>query len=214
MKERPILLSAPMVQAILDGRKTQTRRVKGLDHVNTAWNRTAIEKADCRGGLWHFWDGHEGSSSFAAFVAKCPYGQPGDRLWVKETFRMWDHSIDAVEVEYSADGIFQYVEMEHRQKRELKGLHKRDNKGKKLTHPSIFMPRWASRITLEITAVRVERLQEISEDDAKAEGVSPSLPVADERWVNSYHLLWDSINAKTHPWRSNPFVWVISFRKV
>ena len=88
--------------------------------------------------------------------------------------------------------------------------------------PSIHMPRWASRITLEITNIRVERLQDITQEDAKAEGVDPWFPKTESlkdlftngSYRNGFHELWDSINAKTHPWDSNPWVWVIEFRKV
>lgn len=147
----------------------------------------------------------------------------GQRLWVRESHKLWDYSIDTVEVEYLADGRSLYFEMEHRQKREINGLHARDKAGKKITRPSIFMPRWASRITLELTSVRIERLQKIDTHDAFKEGIS--CPACDEptevgdemghiEAVPAYKKLWDSINAKKHPWASNPWVWVLTFKKI
>jgi hypothetical protein len=148
MKERPILFSAPMVRAILDGRKTQTRRV--------------IKEKLMRG---------EG-----AHVNNCQYGKPGDRLWVRETFCYHDYLARYL---YKADGVT----------------------GVKWK-PSIFMPRIASRIMLEITGIRVERLQDISEEDAIAEGWPKS-----SDW---YRSLWESINGQGS-WVLNPWVWVIEF---
>ena len=152
MKERPILFSAPMVRAILDGRKTMTRRILTERH-----------------GEY------------------CPYGHPGDFLWVRETF--YNSRMDnSMPTHYRADN--------------------QDEDFQLIWNPSIFMPRWASRILLEITAVRVERLQKISEDDARAEGVSPET-------VGPFSELWDSINRKPgRTWADNPFVWVIEFKRI
>ena len=184
--ERPILFSGPMVKAILDGRKTMTRRVvKG---------KTALEWLEP--GVF--------SPSFVGNPENglCPYGKPGDLLWVRETFAAPFQHLDCEEgktVFYRADGAQQ-------------------DDGQ--WSPSIFMPRWASRITLEVAGVRVERLQEITDADALAEGVNTQGPyfVEDYEKQQSYTVaqfaaLWDSINGKTYPWDSNPWVWVIEFTK-
>ncbi|HTG26085.1 MAG TPA: hypothetical protein VK681_39170 [Reyranella sp.] len=203
VRERPILFSSPMVRAILDGTKTQTRRVAFKDDPRDH-NPWLCE------GRWQ--DGDE--------MLRCPYGQPGDHLWVRESF--FDHgeierqpvALDA-RIEYKADPWDREGDGEA-------GPWK----------PSIHMPRWASRLTLEITAVRVERLQEISETDAQAEGIhgltdeavceyqrqldragDPEVPQVNNR--DTFHYLWDSINAKRgFGWATNPWVWVIEFRAV
>ncbi len=177
-KSRPILFSAPMIRAILDGRKSQTRRVvKNPEDYGCQIPGPAIIT---------------------------PYGRPLDRLWVRETFGLVDES-DGKQCVYRADSG---------------PIHEATTKWK----PSIFMPRWASRITLEIISIRVERLQEISEADAIAEGISkgpvklwkgatPSgkpLQTAKEQ----FKTLWDTINAKKQPWSSSPWVWVIEFKRV
>lgn len=187
---RPVIFNAPMVRAILDGRKTQTRRViKG-------WQPDGET-------VMHFNYGKAES-------LRCPYGQPGDRLWVRET--LWQHNnfgfplgespqlqsgIGERVWSYAADII--------------------DADSKTGTVPSIRMPRWASRITLEIRGVRVERLQDISEEDALAEGMSRwhktrqgSVP---RNARDNFKLLWDSING-VGAWDKNEWVWVISFCRV
>lgn len=193
MKERPILFNADMVRAILDGRKTQTRRVVKADF-------DIIGECD-DGSLWPW---REDCENGGDIWYPCPYGQPGDRLWVRETWAMSGHQ----RVEYRAapaDGSdFRCVDR---------------------WRPSIHMPRWASRITLEITAVRVERLQDISEEDAKAEGVwkygdedcwkiytkTTSFGTSCPR--RSFESLWQSINGPDS-WNANPWVWVIEFKRV
>lgn len=200
MKERPILFSGPMVRAILAGRKTQTRRL-----VRNPARLDGLMLA-----------GEEGEWS--------PYGRPGDRLWVKETFRYVLNDSSPHEpvpkrnpfiggVYYKADPHSWLTNRE-----ELAGWRWR---------PSIFMPRWASRITLEVTEVRVQRLQEITPDDARAEGVVTEAKSTDWHGDQTQHLthdvacaveaferLWDEINGKRAPWSSNPFVWAITFRRV
>jgi hypothetical protein len=191
VRERPILFSGPMVRAILEGRKHQTRRIvrvrKPTDHLVLA-------------------------SPYATSL--CPYGQPGDRLWVRET---WGPCAGGVVYRASEDGAAC------------------PDGGK--WKPSIFMPRWASRITLEVTDVRVERLQDISEEDIAAEGIPlkrsqltgglgvPGDWLADERGLDdsfrgdlinaksAWQLLWDSINADRASWASNPWVWVVEFKR-
>jgi hypothetical protein len=182
MKERPILFSGPMVRAILEGRKTQTRRV--------VKPQSAILTDEMARVL-----GVQPPAQQNAPVISCPYGVPGDRLWVRETYA-WsgDSSIPEAdriasgEVWYRADG---------------------GRGGGIRWRPSIFMPRWASRILLEITDVRVERLQDISDDDCRAEGYDRSHAFPRE-W---FARLWASING-TGSWAANPLVWVVSFQRV
>lgn len=171
MAERPILFSGPMVRALLDGTKTQTRRV--------ARPKRSIEP----------------------MTDECPYGAPGDRLWVRETFAIYANG--SVVYRASAEGL------DPRSEQVLCARWL----------PSIHMPRAASRLTLEITDVRVERLQKISEADAEAEGVAfmRKHPDIDETLTASqlYAALWDSINEKRgYGWDANPWVWVVSFKVV
>ena len=214
IKERPILFSAPMVRAILEDRKTVTRReVK---------KRAAL---DCLAA------GFE--PAFLALPGNadlCPYGRPGDRLWVRETWYC-DHfevmrgpylkpdDLDVSEavndgtLVYAADGLTPY------------------EADQPIWKPSIHMPRWASRILLEITAVRVERLQDISDAQAKAEGIIPHVrggwhwhphnPSDVDDWhqfgfktpVFAFYDLWAGINGQ-ESWNANPWVWVVEFKRV
>ena len=193
MKERPILFSGEMVRAILDGRKTMTRRVirfpKGADN-------------DCYPGIaaGHFWWFRDGFSTGQRI--RCPYGQPGDRLWVRETYKIVEPGFmqEREEVYYRAD--FRYL------KPGENGPWK----------PSIFMPRRASRTSLEIVSVKVERLQDITERDIIAEGIHRELGGWGNSfgyYTNAFKALWDSINAKRgYGWSVNPWVWVIEFTRV
>jgi hypothetical protein len=192
MKERPILFSAEMVRAILDGRKTQTRRVAKL-------NASGRVKLPGSPSNWHCEDPDA--------VLACPYGQPGDRLWVRETFRVIDGQTQPrIAIDYRADPEDKWCRI---------GDFLCD--GKKWT-PSIYMPRLASRILLEITNVRVERVQEISDKDCLAEGIADlAIPLRPDltMYRSSYADLWDSINAKRgFGWDANPWVWVIEFRRI
>ena len=192
--EKPILFSGPMVRAILEGRKSQTRRVvkpepaygvETCPYSKTGWGFTSDYGCSCR-------------------PAKPTY-QPGDVLWVRET---WAHETefgtftgDAV---YRADG------------------DQREREGGKPTdkwRPSIFMPKSACRLFLKVKAVRAEHLQDISEEDAMAEGVEyphviTMLSDMHKAARVSFRNLWDSINGKKNPWASNPWVWVIEFERV
>lgn len=218
MTERPILFSAPMVRAILDGSKTQTRRVasKPVRHPDLG-NLYTPGAMVLEGEPQH------------VIERACPYGQPGDRLWVRESWRtaasldhlspnaVADKCLDAgyrkpwAPLLYDADGC---------RNSEWLGFGSHPGtadpgKGR----PSIHMPRWASRITLEITGVRVERLQDINEHDAAAEGVatwapgalSPEGQSADPS--DQFRWLWCSINGHDS-WSANPWVWVIEFWRV
>lgn len=187
MTERPILFSGAMVRAILAGTKSQTRRVvKGI----------ALE--------WLRPDGFTPEFAAAPENGLCPYGAPGDRLWVREAFihepadYCWEASVSIpcqpASTVYRADFP-----------------DSRPGEGWK---PSIHMPRNLSRITLEITGVRVERLQDISEADAIAEGIerpADGIPICNARqW---YQVLWGQINGPDS-WGANPWVWCISFRRI
>lgn len=213
MTERPILFSAPMVRALLAGRKTQTRRVVKPRH---DWH---VDEVPDERGVFRPWP------IFEAYVyaepetveVPCPYGSPGDRLWVKESIRRVAEPVGEerwCESEYIADGEPTEADVWPWKNRAL---------------PSIHMPRGLSRLTLEVTAVRVERLQAISEEDAKAEGVKPFFEehssigpdqritsgelAADAPFRASFAVLWDTINEATS-WAANPWVWVVEFKRV
>ncbi len=243
MKERPILFSAPMVRAILDGRKTVTRRmVKGIElargearGVRVAPNTFCYLDFDGVPGL--SWRPFGGSPTVPyppeKVEAACPYGGPGDRLWVRETWAPCEASMRRGSFQYRADGAVGHRwstnggEEGWSRNGHTLGLAPNDALGvwvgpPSRWRPSIHMPRWASRITLEVTGVRVERLQAITEADAVAEGVER----AAGGWRNydatfrresfpdpvvSYRSLWESINGPDS-WRAEPWVWVVSFR--
>jgi hypothetical protein len=216
MTEHPILFNGEMVRAILKGRKTQTRRVmksqpytlrtEGFGYPTKAGGFVSINSPHC--------------------LAECPFGIPGDRLWVREALEVvanWGS------IHYTADNAICYdpeimpenaladVFVEHY------GNQYEANEAKGV--PSIFMPRWASRITLEITDVRVHRLQDISEEDALAEGPGGGacyIGCYDQTstyWklpapIANFARLWDSINLKRCPWSSNPWLWALTFKEV
>lgn len=231
MRELPILFSAPMVRASLADRKTHTRRV-------------VQPQLDL--GLYLDWQEMpplNGKTRFRRVGADypdtekddgivCPYGQPGDRLWVREAWRsaesldhlsgsaMAEACLEAgyqrpwAPIEYVADG--ERVNWKHTGT----PLHAGPPKPGRYRHGR-FMPRWASRITLEVTGIRVERLQDISEADAIAEGLLPDRDgwrgAEDLPWfaspVAAYRSLWESING-AGSWDANPWVWVVEFRRI
>lgn len=196
MKERPILFKDDMVRAILEDRKTQTRRVfrwQPIDvlpmKVPDGWVTLDVRDANNP-------DNNRGS------VIGCRWGKIGDRLWVREAFATAHEGPRPPEgspIVYRADGGEAPVIVW-------------DGRGPQRAYwrPSIHMPRWASRISLEIVAVRVERLQTISAADALAEGVTPVKP--GDTW--QFERLWDTINGKRAPWTSNPWVWVLEFKRL
>lgn len=247
MKERPILFSAPMVRALLDGTKTQTRRIcKSQPYANgfqfdghdilchNDYLPPSTMLMDVKRGPYRYT-----TSNAEGWEVECPYGQPGDQLWVREThapqpdcslaWEKWLHGAGGEKpiIHYAADAS------------ERAWVEK--------WRPSIHMPRWASRIDLEVTGVRVERLQDISEADAEAEGCErldserdvhdwklcpqcggtglytsfgPNLgacPDTDcqkcDTYVKRYQHLWESINGPDS-WTLNPWVWVVTFRSV
>ena len=204
MKERPIRFTAAMVRAILDGRKTQTRRVVKALSDHSEW-QSAYEDG---GGNWIWWSS-PGNELAADFTKKaypngegvaCPYGVPGDRLWVKEawvTQCRFNHRPPSqlpmrAKVWYlSDDGDVPHWRGRYRSAR--------------------FMPKRFARIWLEVTGVRVERVQKISEDDARAEGCRPTDALPSE----AFSALWDSINAKRgYGWDANPWTWVVEFARI
>jgi hypothetical protein len=215
MKERPILFSGPMVRALLDGSKTQTRRVVKLPHNNPLgqWEPTSIggenggrtaagETVPLQGGIWHTRTGDS---------LMCPHGQPGDRLWVRESYRLRRESLNGAPM----DGVPPNMFCDSTRWFEADGAAP-ELFGK--LRPSIHMPRWASRITLEVTGVRVERLQDISEADAEAEGINflRQVPDADETLTprELYMCLWDGLKpAAGATWADNPWVWVVEFKR-
>lgn len=206
MKERPIIFSTPMVKAILEGRKTQTRRV-----VKPQPNATHDGEPYWFSGGYRAWEYRSTTDVLrkGGNVLPCPYGKPGDRLWVREsgwerperTAKMMREGADTwPRFAYVADS---WSEDDHADFKRW-GFKRR---------PSIHMPRWASRITLEITAVRVERLNDISESDALAEGaIVPGWPGA-ECAVDAFHEIWSTINGPS-AWSANPWVWVVVFQRV
>jgi len=209
MIERPILFATPMVRAILDGRKTQTRRiVKGVRRDNCL---SLKKPTKTRVGIvTHVLDAPE--------RGLCPYGKPGDRLWVRETFVTgWPCGGDGTPMQFDEDGKELPPKVWYRASQP--GLHWVDGDGDLTDHvpwkPSIHMPRWASRITLEVTGVRVERLQDISEADARAEGVAPTGYMATKgaEHIAGFRLLWEQING-AGSWVANPWVWVVEFKRV
>lgn len=236
MKERPILFSAPMVLALLEGRKTQTRRVI---KPQPEWD--AEVKYTRNGGPLAFPIGSLGQQCGPAILAdgrkngwlgiRNPYGS--DRVWVREAWSKWENG--GRQIAYRADGRC-FEAMTNSQ-----GEWMAEDHGGRLNpanpnvkwKPSIHMYRWMSRITLEITEVRVQRLQEISEADAIAEGLRihenpmcsigvgrymyTAFPGQHSRWsldaVTAYRELWESING-AESWAVNPWVWAVTFKVV
>lgn len=210
MKERPILFSGSMVKAIIEGRKTQTRRIvkpqpplRVTSLYGHGINGYELEDSEARPLHKFGFQGEEHND-----VWTCPYGQPGDRLWVRESWQTvtcWQEYgawlRDESEFEPKAGDLVAYRATE----KDPSALRWR---------PSIHMPRWASRILLEIVSVRVERLNDISDDDAIEEGVSISPPASEWDFPKRrYQELWESINGKGS-WDKNPWVWVIEFKVI
>lgn len=215
MKERPILFNAAMVRAILDGAKTQTRRViRPQPDTREGMGCTRLIFKDRKGAP--LLDEALEATEPVLYRSLCPHGQIGDRLWVRETWMpdaprdgTWPHTSF-----YGCKGSsLSMIPMVYRRPKHC--LFRSTWSGAELTgwKPSIHMPRWASRITLEITGVRVEKLQDISRGDAMAEGCPfPNMQDGEDprQW---YADLWESINGKGS-WSANPWVWVIEFSRV
>ncbi len=216
-KEKPILFSTEMVQAILEGRKTQTRRVikpqpewkdrKGLCSQGWSWSDKNTKLSSYP----------EADSFSEAISLCCPYGNVGDILWVRET---WQETTWMTKEDENYGFIYRASE---------NGKDWEDNTEDWKWKPSIFMPKEACRIKLRIVNVRVERLQDISEEDAIKEGVesfySENLGkklFKEYGYKNSYtgfpdisfKSLWDSINYDKFPWHKNPWIWVLEFERL
>ena len=200
VKERGMIFNDEMVRAILEGRKTQTRRpVKNVRADNCLVIRKPTKK---RNGVYtHVMDAPE--------HGLCPFGNVGDRIWVRETFNaFW---LDNDVIQEIKDGVSLASEL-----CDYKADYSDSSKPAEGWTPSIHMPRWASRILLEITDVRVERLRDMSEADAKAEGASPAMykitpPEAVYRV--GFGDIWRGIYGQEN-WLSNPWVWVIEFKRI
>lgn len=228
VKERPIIFSAPMVRSILSGAKTQTRRIANVETFKPSINYpNAVERITPIG--------YSVPRTPAEHVSYCPHGKIGDRLWVRESFRSKTKDV----VAYKADGACgAWIDggsgslawrphgwlVGYTAPHATSSWHGEKEYSDKWT-PSIHMPRKYSRITLEIVDVRVERLQDIAEEDARAEGVEPwyvadITPAGDlvegesRAYRAGFHDLWNGINGEKYPWESNPWVWAISFKKI
>ena len=212
MKERGMIFNGEMVRAILDGRKTQTRRIikdctVGRDQISKF---IQIEKKFI--GCY--------PEDVPELIRECcPYGVPGDRIWVREAFRVHSRATDVATLVYKASERNSWTEQT---RRVPVAVCNKPATPEKWT-PSLHMPRWASRILLEITGVRVERLNAISQEDAQAEGMEltgwrPTYSDPDsggEVWTpyDNFAQLWESIYGEEN-WNANPWVWVISFKRV
>jgi hypothetical protein len=228
MTERPILFSGPMVRAILEGRKTHTRRViklpddvtEGPRYWTTPSGRPETGYTDPGVNYWTPRGNH---------IDPCPYGFPGDRLWVRETWAVFD--FDGVPYDPAAYAIgYKASECDENDIVDNDAVEWLDApKGQRnlcakngnypdptgTWRPSIHMPRWACRLFIDVKAIRVERLQDISETDAKAEGLpKPLEPIGVAEWkpIQWFRMLWDGLNAdRGYGWDTNPWVWVIEF---
>ncbi len=253
---KPILFSGPLIQPLLDGTKTQTRRLvttrHSLEHIGP---RGSQDDPDAWGYFFdgpahHGWmvlgRGHNEQHDHGSISIPCPYGEVGDRLWVRETWRTAS-AFDAISpsmitskcLEAGYDKAWGPAKWEADGK-DGGGIDDFGGAWGKL-RPSIFMPRWASRITLEVTDVRVQRLQEISEDDARSEGCAPLMiggHLEHPSYRRGYAALWDQINGKRrrreylqlgefgYPgyrvtvidestrWDANPWVWAVTFKRL
>lgn len=239
IKERPILFSAPMVNIIIQGRKTQTRRrIADFQQIEENDDKEHVKKyPNMRFMAGGQKDPRYGFLFFASTAEKiateylpshCPYGKPGDRLWVRETHAyIWPseqepEDIKECRIEYRADTNGYCLPGQWPD-------DMRDDDDCPKWKPSIHMPRWASRINLEITNIRVERLQDISKEDAVSEGIqelpsrrgyydpiAPSTISLGHYYTDprcAFSVLWESINGDDS-WTKNPWVWVIEFKRI
>ena len=198
MKEHPILFSGPLVRAILAGRKTQTRRLVKHHGELVPSDKSIVVDAYPNGtpGWFAEWPHKYGQRR----ALTCPFGAPGDRLWVRETWGAGGMIKPGDPASYAADWP--------------------DAETVRKWKPSIHMPRALSRIDLEVTAVRAERLRDITEEDAVAEGIERVShgvydgggPAMGPSAQQAFMRLWDSINGERASWASNPWVWVVSFK--
>lgn len=224
-QEKPIIFSSEMVRAILEGRKTQTRRVirfpKYYDELDcddisprSFWEAHCLNCKECREkgepcGRKYWQCGDD--------ILPQQY-HPGDRLWVRETWIPDPPQDDTWDYYGFTDGVaYNFDALPDRLKNPDHVIYRASWKGVDLRwRPSIFMPRWASRITLEITGVRVERVQDIHPVDCVNEGASmPDIYLSLDTHIHRFQELWNSINAKRgYGWDTNPWVWVIEFKRI
>jgi len=231
MKERPILFSAPMIRALLAGTKTQTRRVAPIAELDIRQHDRGMVtwgvkfSRPVKGAISSHSGGKLTEDQARNVIASmfCPYGVPGDRLWVRET-----HAIVPRTAYRCSDGVQQTLRPDDDHDAAIYREGWERSNGGFRWRPSIHMPRWASRITLEIVAVRVERLQDISEADAIAEGINR---ISHDRegyyyhhertepnphnWacpIDAYRQLWAQING-AGSWDANPWVWIVEFTR-
>lgn len=248
MKHIPILFSTPMVNAILEGRKTMTRRVKGLAFINKCPDNWEVTCSPCESGgkykgqsnTWQF--GTRGipntNANYENVFLACPYGQIGDILWVRESFREY-YNVDENGYTDFSKKIIKYGADNHEMIPQMDGdgreVFNKDGTEKYIPlKPSIFMPKTACRIFLKIVSVKVERLWDINVNDAFLEGIERLLMTRQQlimegqlyrdysllpqllnnglRRYDSFKSLWTKINGQ-ESWDANPFVWVIEFEK-
>lgn len=220
MKERPTLFNGDVVRAILDGRKTQARRVIKGEPNKVLWNPIMLA-------------GYAGWTDDHGNPVRCPYGNPGDQLWVRETWKFYDgYTAGAKGGEHKLDrkGYSSWSEIVYKSGGESKRFNRAPmeswdkyptwerNRNVAPWKPSIHMPRWASRIQLEVKSVRVERVQNISDADAKAEGFEPpaDAPEVVEQ-IGTYSQMlfagaWESLSPGS--WSQNDWVWVVEFERI
>lgn len=211
IKETGIIMSGNHPKMVIDGLKTMTRRTWGLEEINK--NPDRYSNPDVYEGItgeWFAWFHDKESGN--PMIVKCPYGGIGDLLWVRETWMLFGFG--------TASRVFIHYKASEDTNGDERLLERHTDKP---LYPSLkwhsarFMPKVYSRLTLEITGVRVERLQEITEADARAEGCSPKLCEEEnmtEPATIEFEELWDSINGKKYPWSSNPWAFVIQFDNI
>lgn len=228
MTEKPILFSAPMVKAILAGTKTVTRRVMKPQPTLLPDDQPRLSPWDDSGFHWASTKAQSMVSLREAHCF-CPYGLKGDILWVRETWRTFERPDGSDGIRFRADDAF--VAIDNTLAAADLWIDAHDN-GKHVNdwRPSIFMRPWMSRIKLEVTGIAVARLQEITEEQAKAEGVTPltsigaDQPLAGEDrgrtqgshpYTLAFAVLWDTINSDRAgcAWKDNPWLWAVSFRR-
>lgn len=219
--EMPILFRPELVAEILAGRKVQTRRVVRIPTARLC-------AKDCKGASGKVWmDSGLGGGQYlkvecldgTAQRVRCPYGSVGDRLWVRETWRPWEDPKTCIDgIIFKADESFHKI----RNTKEAadRWLDARGEKSMKVWRPSIFMPRWACRLELEMTEIRVQRLQDTTPGDAAREGIKirawiPSTMTSAQENLRAFREGWDRINKdRGFGWDANPWVWAITFKRV
>lgn len=227
-RERPILFSGEMVRQVLADKKTQTRRPIGLSELRPSttpgydwtWRGTASVRSIAQQRRYP--DGCWQDVSGERLLSLCPYGEPGHRLWVRETWRPEELSIGLDGIRFRADNAFvPILNTPEAAERWLAAHGGIDVPNPGRWRPSIHMPRWASRLTLDVLSVRVERLHDISDADILAEGVT--VPIVSKmtgiEWAEipdlytAWRLGWTHIYG-AESWGANPWIWVVEFRRV